>query len=333
MSYVSPLRGYNAEVFHCSPTLDLFCCDPPPFSWNSSSQLFKRFHQMCDTAFCWNRYYIQFPIVEGARLIEKNPAAMLWPHLALSYAKELMRCNSKITFTIRNPTDRLKSHFLFFKNGIHANMSFDGYVEALLTTLNTELVALEDAARKGEKETVDAWQDIMANDCNEERSIRFAEQFNTRGVHIRFVERLHSPLDRHERCGFLRGLLHGIYYPQLLTWVHALGEAGFDLRNRMRVVRAENLFKDPYAIVKKLEQWVGPPDTRFQCERKSTGTGTVSQCSSPNGDKTAFHIHDMSTRPGRNLNFKTRTRDLLNSFYAPWNTRLEHLLKELAIQL
>eukprot|EP00470_Lotharella_oceanica_P004677 CAMPEP_0170174408 /NCGR_PEP_ID=MMETSP0040_2-20121228/7626_1 /TAXON_ID=641309 /ORGANISM="Lotharella oceanica, Strain CCMP622" /LENGTH=363 /DNA_ID=CAMNT_0010416029 /DNA_START=257 /DNA_END=1345 /DNA_ORIENTATION=- len=302
--FEAPRRAYNMETFHCLPLMDRVCSWPTTRldPHEATSYLVRK----CNTTACWKRNYARFDKM-SVQLMEKNPDAIMWSHIATAYSKEVTRCGTRMVVTLRDPVRRLYSHYAWYLLNLQ-DLPFTRYVDALLDIHKDDLHELEVAARDGEDALVKRWDYSVHTACTKEKFRAFVKHFpDIPRVHERFIFYENRTYDRHERCSFIRGLHQSMYYPQILSWVRALQEQDVDVQSLFRVFRSEDFFGTPSMqkdFRKIISSWVGPIV-----------------------DDTKSHGRSYSTKSSKHFSKMNRTTlRIVHQIFDPWNQRLQNFL-------
>jgi len=292
------------ETFHCLPLMDRVC------SWPTTRldprEATSYLVQKCNTTACWKRIYSRFDKV-SVRLMEKNPDAILWRHIATAYGKEIVRCGTRVVVTLRDPVRRLYSHYRWYQHNLK-KLTFTRYVDALLDVYKDDMHALDKAARDGEDSMLKTWDYYLHTACTKDKIRRFVKYFpDLPLVHERYIFYENRTYDRHERCSFIRGLHQSMYYPQILSWARALEEQGVNIQNMFRVFRSEDFFGTP--------------------SMQKTFRGILSRWIGPIADDTKAYGKSYSTKSSKSIRKMNRTTlRTVHHFFHPWNQRLQDFL-------
>jgi hypothetical protein len=277
---------------HCVPDLDRHCSYAET-TWQNATRATAMFDEKCTTERCWDRFYTYFD--RSARIFDKNPHAMLWPHVAKAYAAEAKRCGTKLLVVLRSPLQRSHSHFTWTRtHGLPGIGNFPEFFNKLREVFSQDIHRLRVA--KSDAELISTWTEVIHAACAEDR-VKVMRNYMKKLFNLNPAKR-----DRHI-CAVMRVLLGSLYAPQLLMWLTALREAGVDESN-VAVMDFDCVVND--CAVDEVGKLLG-----------------ISP--SPKPKKTRDHTRTSTERKDiTNENFIREFEE----FYAPFNKRLRSILDQ-----
>ena len=291
---VNGLYPANTETMHCLPEYDPVCglhwsgrFDRPAAAWEADMA------QACGRPSCMAQWRHLFPrptrpnassttLVATLRLVDKNPHAYVYSHVAMALAASLSRCRTRVMICLREPTARLGAHFQWFHMGANPLYQFEDYVRASLSTHADALTELDaaysstDSAAPRSRQSA-AWTQAVYGSCTRSRLTRFLEALSearraaANATSFRFRREDASALSRGQTttaqiypmtCLAAQGLWHSLYHPALSSWLAALtsGAQGRDAyKDTLTAYLAEDLFSDPHGFFDMLSATHGWP--------------------------------------------------------------------------
>jgi hypothetical protein len=279
---------------------------------NYHQQLFSKVHASQDV---------------GAISLDVSPQYLVnWP-----IATRPILCSSpwvKLLVIVRNPTDRLWSHYQFIrkstrkKSGKEFKLSFDEWIQKDLTIMSR--LGLID----GVKIKRDGNTPTLSGNSKQHRLLSGGRTVDGSTRQLLSDEELSAAWSNYTRRITECPVGRGFYALHLYQWFQELRRLGRDPHEAFKIVRLEDLKDDNTVtsqVLNEIYEWLElPPPVTTASESKSADGVIVKPSSAEQPPKRGL-VHRMNTEyDGPDLS--ETTRDLLDAFYAPYNKMLSRLL-------